>query len=93
MSRKTYLDVRKTTAPELSNLPVGTIVELPVGTGRLLFRHTADGRYCPVSGSGLPVWLLAEVAELLAPGPRFARPVPSEPYPVVEREAPPELGP
>ncbi|MDQ0793727.1 hypothetical protein [Streptomyces sp. B1I3] len=67
MSRKTYLDVRKTTAPELSHLPVGTIVELPVGTGRLLFRHTADGRYCPVSGSGIPVWLLVEVAETLVP--------------------------
>lgn len=67
MSRKRYLDVRKTTAPQLSHLPACTIVELPVGTGRLLFRHTADGRYCPVSGSGVPVWLLVEVAEMLAP--------------------------
>lgn len=33
-------------------------------------RHTADGRYCPVKGSGLSVGALTEVAENLAPWSR-----------------------
>jgi hypothetical protein len=70
VSRREYVEARKLSVEELRDLPPGTIVQVSLGMGqRLLLRHTADGRYCPVKGAGLSVGALVEVAELLAPRP------------------------
>ncbi|MFC5216176.1 hypothetical protein [Streptomyces coerulescens] len=75
MSKRQYVEASKLTAEELRSLPVGTVVQVSLGLGqRLLMRHTADGRYCPVRGSGLSVGALVEVAELLAPRSLSAQP-------------------
>jgi hypothetical protein len=68
MTKRQYIEASKLSVEELGSLSVGTVVQLSLALGqRLLFRHTVDGRYCPVKGSGLSVGALAEVAEMLAP--------------------------
>ncbi|MFD3787583.1 hypothetical protein [Streptomyces cyaneofuscatus] len=75
MSKRQYVEASKLTAEELRSLPVGTVVQLSLGLGqRLLMRHTADGRYCAVKGSGLSIDALVEVAESLAPSSLSAQP-------------------
>ncbi|MFI2373050.1 hypothetical protein [Streptomyces sp. NPDC018833] len=75
MSKRQYVEASKLTPEELGSLPVGTVVQISLGLGqRLLMRHTADGRYCPVKGSGLSVGALVEVSELLAPCSLSAQP-------------------